>query len=539
MKWQKRGNATTLEQYVQEKTGKTFEEFVWVNRQYNIKNLDVVAGILTEAAKTGRHVTIVGDYDADGIGSLAIFTMLCSVMGIRYSLIIPKRISEGYGLSDKIIKRIPDNEILITVDNGITATEQIKEAKRRGMLTIIMDHHIAGDEIPDADVIIDPAAFPGTADFSYYCGAGLAFKLAEYLLGNHPIIRTMSAYAALSTIGDSVPLIEDNRRIVIQGMAEIHVGANIPKGLKKLMELCNINEYSTAEDLAFCLVPCINAPGRLIDDGSKLAMTTILSNGDKSDELAEQLISLNKERKDIVTGILESVDIESMKTDGSNIIIYYNETLQEGLVGLLAGRFSEETGKPAFVLCKTQEGLIKSSGRAKDNTINLKEILDACSDLFIKYGGHKKAAAFSLKEENLNAFVEKIKTLVPAFVPDDNRYYDFEIQAKDLISLSDKMDETAPFGEGIPCPVVAIKNIRLGNKYGNKISMLGDKEQHIKLHFLCFNAIGFNMGDRKNEIEDAEFVDLLGRVEKNHYNGKTYYQLRLEDFKPSERNSRK
>lgn len=534
MEWKKRGSATNYEEYVVEKTGKTINDFCNIEQYYSINRLDEIANVFRQlSADKSKRLGIIGDYDADGIDALAILAHVCAAMGINYYLVIPRRISEGYGFSEKILNRISKTDVLLTVDNGITAIDTIAKAKAMGIYTIVVDHHIGGDVLPNADIIVDPVALPGSATYSYYCGAGLAFKLAELLFGTeHPLVKGLSVYAAVATIGDAVPLTGDNRRIVIRGMKELH-GPYATKGMRTLAAGSKITPYSTAEDIAFNLTPAINAPGRLDDDGGKLALSAICCNSELADEKIEELIEINNRRKELVSDILKELDIEKMRKSDDKCVFYYNPNLPEGLAGLLAGYFSEHTGKPSVVLCKTSEGKIKGSCRNKEDNLNLKEILDACSEFFISYGGHKKAAALSLEEENLQAFYNRFNQMIPKVEVDDNVYYDFEIQAKDLISLSDTLDKMEPFGEGNPYPIVCIKRLKLGDMYGNTIVYVGEGKKHIRLSFKTFKAIGFNMAEKYNPNESYEYVDILGKVEKNYYGGKVYYQMRLIDFRKS------
>lgn len=533
MEWKKRGNAKDYEQFIIERTGRHMTEFMDVNKSYRVDRMKEVAEVLLRAKESQELVTVVGDYDADGINAMAIMAIICILLKLRYSLIIPKRFSEGYGLNSKIIDRIAPGGVLITIDNGIVANDSIQKAKEKGMTVIVMDHHIGSGTLPTADIIIDPMEIEQSADYPYYCGAGLGFKLAECLFGQeHPMVKMMSVYAAIATIGDAVPLTGDNRKIVLNGMSEMRCG-NMMKGMKKLLKACKIDVLFSAEDLAYYVVPCINAPGRLQDDGGILALNTILCNDKKAEELVGRLVETNQQRKSIVETILEKVDIETMKRDGSKFIFYYNESLPEGLAGLLAGKFAEETGKPSFCLCKTADGYVKGSCRSKYASVHLKKILDCCSDMLIKYGGHEKAAALALEEQKLEELKTRLDTFMPDFVPEDALYYDFEIQAKELMALSDKMDMMEPFGEGNPCPIICIKNIRIGDNYGNKFAYVGIENKHVRLNFMSFKAIGFHMAEKMKECEGAEFFDLLGKVEKNYYNHKVYYQMRLLDFRPS------
>lgn len=537
MEWKHRGVSQNYEQYVLSETGKTMNKFMDVFKQYNISGFDKIKEVLLRAKKENILITIVSDYDCDGICSSMILASLCKELGIRYVIIIPKRISEGYGLSPKIMERINEG-IVLTVDNGIKAFEAIEIAKSKGLEVIIMDHHLADDKIPNADIIVDPSAFPDTADFAHYCGAGLAFKFSQYMLGdNHPLCKLLNGIAAIATIGDSVPLIGDNRKIVIEGLNAIKEGY-ATKGMQSLFELCKIDNFSTAETYAYNLVPCINAPGRLYDDGGKIALQTIWSNGNKSEELAKKLSEINELRKEKVEEIMKSIVLEDFEKD--NFVFYYNPLMQEGLAGLIAGKLAELTQKPTLAMTKTHSGFIKGSCRNQEATIHLKNILNKCSDLLVAYGGHPKAAAMTFEEKNINYFKERLSTLFPKIEIDDALFYDFEIKASELIDLSEKLDLMEPFGEGNRKPVVMIKNLKIGDYYGNQIQFMGkdDNKPHVKFCFKKFKAVGFNLAEKYLEEtakleKTPEYFDLLGYVEKNYYNGKVYPQFRLIDFKIS------
>ena len=218
--WKHMCAGNSVSEFLLEKTGSSFKERTY-NPGKEFKRFPEVKKALEEAKRTGRIVHLVGDYDSDGINSVMIMVLLFLNMGIKFRLTIPKREAEGYGLSQKIIDRVEDGVILITIDNGITAVEQMAEAKKRGMYTIILDHHTADNVLPDVDILIDPSAI-GEADYMHYCGAGIGYRLAEYILGeDHPIIPALSVFAAVATIGDAVELTGDNRQIVIEGMKNL------------------------------------------------------------------------------------------------------------------------------------------------------------------------------------------------------------------------------------------------------------------------------------------------------------------------------
>lgn len=200
MNWKKATRGNSVEEFVFEKTGKSIAQIIHMVPEYRIYRLNEVKNALLEAKLRNMLVTLVSDFDDDGIQSTLIMTYIFAAMGLKYQLIIPKRFSEGYGLSMKIIERVPNGGLLVTIDNGIKAIEPIAEAKRKGMKVIIMDHHEAGAKLPAADIIVDPKAV-GEADYTEYCGAGIAYKLAEEIFGkDHPIMKKLSCFAAIGTI---------------------------------------------------------------------------------------------------------------------------------------------------------------------------------------------------------------------------------------------------------------------------------------------------------------------------------------------------
>lgn len=535
MEWKKRTNAKTYREFIKEVTGKTMEEFTDTNKNYRIQGVEKVKEILLKASREKTKITVVGDYDCDGVGSVLNMAIILQILEIPYTLIIPKRMSEGYGISDKLVERI-HTSIVITIDNGIAAVEPVRKLKERNCTVIILDHHTKGDVVPNADVIIDPEAFPNSADYSHYCGAGLAFKLAEYLLPQgHPALLKMSGITAISTIGDSVPLTGDNRRIVRQGMIALNMGYTT-KGLTKLMEKCKINMYSTSKDFSFYLVPCINAPGRLIDDGSIKSVQAIWCNNDNAEKLTDELIEINNRRKQIVSDLVEQADMENIKCNMEKAAILYLPEAPEGVAGLIAGRLAEKTGKPSIAMVCTKEGIIKGSCRYQEEDLHLKHALDQCQELLLKYGGHQKAAAFSLQKENLEAFKKRFEACCPEYRCEDAVYYDIEINAFDIPEVLKQLEYMQPFGEGNPEPVFLIRNIKPGDLFGQKYSYFGENDSHVRIHFKSFRATGFFMGERfKNEdMEEYPYIDIMGYLNINHHNGRSYQQMKLIDFRKSD-----
>lgn len=542
--WKKRGDYVTLDDYVRFHTGKDYLTFTdeetknLDTKKYEIKNMDKAAKRLLQAAKDKELVQIVGDYDSDGINSCLILIYLCNELHIPFVVTIPRRMSEGYGFSPVIVNRIPkEAKLLITVDNGIRSHEAIKMVKERGMDVIILDHHKAElDEndmpvLPDADVIIDPEAIPEGCDYTHYCGAGLAFKLARYMLGEaHPLTNLLSGFAAVGTIGDSVELLGDNRVIVKQGMNNLTSGITTA-AMKKLLECGRINMYSSASDIAFNIVPVLNAPARLYDDGAKFSLSTLILNKDdeKTIQAVEMLTGINAERKRIVEEVVKSIDMEGLRTGNEHVIFYINEKMPEGIAGIIAGQISQYTGKPVFVMTKTEEGYYKGSARSQSEQYSLFEKMSEQAELFLKFGGHKKAAGFSLTEENISLLKEKLEENIPLERAENNIHYDLEIPmvrfektAKEILSLE-------PFGEGLPTPVIRVKG-KIERKYGTGFAILGEDKKHIKFQFKNFAAIAFNQADKFTD-PNKQFIDMVGTIGWHYYNGKKTLQMNITDFK--------
>lgn len=538
----------TFEGFIKEKTGKSIEEIKkWTGKTF--KRFPEVKKVLLEAARTGRLVVLVGDYDSDGINSVNEMVKVFKKLGIKFQLIIPKREAEGYGLSWKIIDRIPDGCILITIDNGITAVEQMKVARERGMYTIILDHHTAGDVLPDVDILIDPSAI-GEADYTHYCGAGIAYRLAEYIFGeDDPDIKELSVFAAIGTIGDVVELTGDNRQIVIEGMKNMKEGYGTD-AVKLLLEKAKFGVDSTSTDIAFNVVPVLNAPERLEDGGAAKVCGALLKKNAFEDAV-NWLIEQNNRRKDIVAAFMQNIDMEALRTVPESVIMIKGKDVPLGIAGIIAGKISEGIGKPAFVFGYDAEGNLKGSARCNVPYVSIIEIIRMSGSLLLGGGGHAGAAGLSLKEENYEQFklevnknlAEKIeelkaKDLFNEF--DTTEYTKWDIVASDLTvsAVAQKVLSLEPVGEGNPAPKVKIKSRIIKTiPYGGEKDCPGEKKPHIKFKFAGFDAVGFFMNEwyqeQKKLVGEPRFVELVGVIGTNTYKGSRTIQIRMDDFELS------
>lgn len=556
-KWKQKNPAlTTIRDVVMANTGLSDEELINDTNLYEIKDIDQVVNVLNDAKLKDIFVTVVGDYDTDGVTSSSEWEYILKEMGIRYRIRLPKRHSEGYGLNVNIIDEIDDG-ILITVDNGIAAIDAIKKAKDKGLYVIIVDHHkpvidtVAKEVIlPEADIIIDPHAIKGQADFNDYCGAGLTYKIAEKLFDEKSsVMKKITSFAAIGTVGDVVPLVKDNRNIVKKGLSTLLDFRGRTTGLAMLMKQFWISERITAEDIAFGLSPAINACGRLGDPIAPMeaeqSRKLLCFNGSLS--VAEQMameiagrsddikfVSVNEERKRQVRRAdrkAESI-IEEYAMWGDAPIVINIEGVNEGLIGIVAGHLTEKHGVPAIVFTPSSKdpNILKGSGRSTDD-VDLKALLDTCASDIEKYGGHPGAAGLSIKKEKLDEFRMHLQEnigehdfVVPEFT------YDLEIKEGDIESLIPELDKYGPYGQGNPQPVFLIRNYHLCPKDSSLFKLSGAEKEHIRFFGATSFANAFWQHEKYLELGQPKTMNIIGTLDVSSFNGNTSYGLKVIDM---------
>lgn len=547
MNFSKKASATSVLDVVLSNTGKTAEElYDDVTKTYTIDKMPEAAATIKNAIFNGDKITIVGDYDADGITSCAILTLLFNTFGANPTFRLPKRFSEGYGLNESIIDEI-DSGLLITVDNGITAYDAIKKAKDKGLTVIVIDHHLAPEDgiLPPADIVIDPNAIENSATFPSYCGAGLSYKLAQEMLGNHAVLKKMVSLAAIGTIADVMPLIEDNRNIVRDGIKSMTTKDGRTSGLYALLNECCLESYLNAKNIGFKIAPIINAPGRLFDDGATKSLKVLAFDGDyqQAQSLAQQLVALNEERKTLAKEGTDAVE-KSIQDDclfGDCPMTVYHPGLPEGLVGIFAGRIAEKYGVPCIVLTDSEDpNIIKGSARSVAG-IHLKNLLDKNSNLLVKYGGHAEAAGLSLKKEDLEEFREKIQEGVePPEITDNIIEYDLEISSNDILATIADIEKYGPFGEGNPEPVILIKDLNLypvplgDSEFNSFAKTIGENKQHLKLTAKDMDLVAFDKSEQYRAMHAPKRINVVGNLSKNAWHKKITSQMEVIDFESAE-----
>lgn len=545
MKWIKKDSASSIAEVVERNTHLSIQDFLNPGKDPYLTNLTEAVDFIKKEIAKGTKISIIGDYDCDGITSSTILSLaIKEASGTEPHVRIPRRFSEGYGLSMKIIDEIDDG-LIVTVDNGITAIEQIKEAKKKGLKVVVIDHHLPVTDtiLPDADVILDPHAIPGSA-FIDYCGAGLAYRVAKLLIPNHPLLTSLCALASIGTVADVMPLVGDNRIIVMNGMAAINA-RNVTTGLRMLLEEMKI-EWVTEGDYGFKLGPVMNAAGRLSDDGPMDVVQVlktnfdILDNAERLEALrnnVKKLVQNNEKRRELVRVSMRETEQLMEKEILRRPIVLYSPNFSEGIIGIIAGQLAEKYCTPAIVFTDSKtKGVLKGSGRTY-GTVHLKELLDSVSEYLVGYGGHAGAAGLSVEYKNLHDFKvalnEKLKG-VDFGVDRDTCLYDLEIPVTEVAKYIRELNKYAPYGEGNPQIRFKVTDFSCSPVNGKFTKAMGPHLEHIKFYGKDISAVGFDLSERYRKDGEPRVLDFLGMLSNNYYKGRAYPQIEVIDYKKIE-----
>ena len=522
--------------FVMKNTGMDEETLLCDTHEYKFPALEKAAELIMKWAREERIFHIFADYDVDGITSGESMKMLLRALRVPKEHIIvryPKRFSEGYGMSEKAVKEFDSSGVIITVDNGIAAFDAVKEAKAKGMPVLVTDHHLAAVNelgqkmLPDADYCVDPNAINDQAEFTDYCGCGIVLKLAEYMLKPDKNVKTLvriKSNAAIATIADCVPLIGENRCIVKEGLNLLSNHKEFQtSGMNALLSECNLKWKVSETDISFRIAPCLNATGRLNDDGAAIAARLISFDGDEftAADLARNQIAFNEERKS-----LQKIWVwkaEAMVKDDEKSIILYPEGCPEGLAGIIAGQLAERHNRPAIVFTDNGDGILKGSGRSVEG-VNLKNTLDKCQDFLVTYGGHAMAAG--LRVRDIEGFKKAFNEALEIPETKTEKTYDLLIDGSDVTTIIDEIDALAPYGEGNPTPTFFVQNVELIPKGSAHYSEL--KNGGVKLFADGYSATTFSCTDKYLENISRK-VNLLGTISRNYFGGNSYIDVHFDD----------
>ncbi len=504
---------------------------------YKIKDMNKLVERIDKAIKKKEKICIYGDYDVDGITSITIMYKFLTKLGAEVMYYLPDRLLEGYGINNNALDEIKKQgvSLVITVDCGITAIEEVEHAKEIGLDICITDHHECAQDLPDALAIVNPKRKDDTYPFKFLAGVGVAFKTIsavakKYNLPEEEYLKYLDI-VSIGTISDIVPLVGENRIISKYGLKMMVHTKNI--GLKALIKLVNSKEIDSMM-VSFGMAPRINACGRM--GNASAAVKLLLENDEKrAEQIALELDNLNQERKNVEAVIYdEALDIiKKNELDKKSSIVLYNSSWHNGVIGIVASRLVNLYYKPVILLTK-ENGIIRGSGRCPSG-FSIYDALTECKDCVIQFGGHELAAGLSILEENIDSFIETFDEACRKksdAISEQIIEVDAQIERKDLnAQIIKDIREMKPYGQSNQVPVFLYKGVKVSAIRTIK------EEKHLKLVLKddrsLIDAVGFSMGARRDEIRIGDKIDVVGTIELNTYNTPKTIQFVLQDFKKS------
>ncbi|MDD3711725.1 MAG: single-stranded-DNA-specific exonuclease RecJ [Patescibacteria group bacterium] len=525
------------------------------------RDMEKAVDLIIFHIKKGNKIMIYGDYDADGVTSSALLYDIFKIFKAQVDFYLPDRVSEGYGLNKGAIDDIKkDNfSLIITVDNGIRGKEEVLYAKSLGMDIIVTDHHAYPEEINDLPdcLIINPADKSSGYPFRFLAGVGVAFKLASALIQKSKLadeykdllISRSLDLVVIGTIADMVPLIGENRLISQEGLKILNNTKRI--GLQELIKVTGAVNELNSFNVGFQLGPRLNAASRIKHANSALNLL-ISKDKEEAEKLAQDLNDKNIERQKITEEVMSLAESQIDINNLPEIIIvqdFSDNSWNEGVIGLVAGRLTEKYYRPVLVIIKTEEqvndsddqlqNVYKGSGRSIEE-FNLVEALEDNKEFLYKYGGHPMAGGFSiLSEEQVDAFSKNIRKMAQNKLAKTSLLpklkIDCEISFEDINDeLVESIENMSPFGQNNPTPKFVSYNLKI-----IEISKMGFDGQHIKMKFLnhddrdmkSFWGISFGGSEKYGNLNVGDNVDVVYNLEFNRFNGRCDTQLKIIDIK--------
>ena len=517
---------------------------------FKLKGMNEAVARIRQALRVREPIAVYGDFDADGITATALLVTALRSLGADVKPYIPDRFDESYGLNKPALTQLAQDGIrlVITVDCGIRDPAEVAHANSLGMDIIITDHHTAPApvDLPRARAIINPQQEGCPYPFKRLAGVGVAFKLADALLrvhhqgyGSDDASTDLKAedlldLVALGTVADVVPLREENRFLVQQGLRIINSGLGHP-GVRALMAEAGLQPGQIdAERIGFGLAPRLNAAGRL-DKAMKSCQLLLSSKDEEARALASELGQLNRERQKMTEGLLEQAKTEVQSMPEEHICIIAGPDYHPGLVGLIAGRLREEYHRPAIVI-KLGTDTSRGSARSIPN-FHITRALDKCKSLLVRHGGHAMAAGFEVDNSNLEALTARLRAIArEELTPEDlipTLRIDTELSSKEItFETLDLISQLAPFGTENERPVFITRGLIV-----RQYRIVGSNRNHMKLllsnSVVVLDAIAFHQAERITG-EFPKAVDVVYTLNRHEWNGRTDLQLVVKDFRPSE-----
>lgn len=511
-----------------------------------MKDMDKAVERITTAVENGEKICVYGDYDADGVTSTSLlYSYLRDSLGADVMFYIPTRTGEGYGMNKGAVDKIHSLGVtlIITVDNGISAREEIDYANSLGIDTVITDHHMPSGAIPKAVAVVNAHQKDDKSPFKDFSGVGVAFKLVMAIEGEYAdvdsLLENFSDIATLGTIGDIVPLVGENRTLVKNGLRHIQNSDRI--GINAMKQESGIAEKEiNSSNVAFTLVPRINAGGRL-GSSEKSVNLLLTEDEDEAVTIADKLGMDNRERQSIEKEILASIDEEVRRTPNivnDKILVFAGKGWHQGVVGIAASRIKDIYDKPTIIIGIDGDGVARGSGRSVEG-FSLCDAVFACSEHLTNYGGHPMAVGISLEKEKINDFRKAINAYCKDIkMPYNILHIDCKLNPNQLdLSILDSLSYIEPCGASNPSPIFGLYNMtviatkEMGNGKHMRITLSRGQGQ------VPVYAVYFNHNFQSCSYRNGDIVDVAVSLDRNIYNGQENLSVIIKDIKYSQSNN--
>ena len=544
------------------KTQEAIEDFLRsdyekdVNDPFLFNHMDKAIKIIVQAIHKANKIVVHGDYDADGITSSAVIYEVLKFFGADVEVFLPHREEDGYGLNLKTIEKFKEKKIdlIITVDCGISNVEEVKEAKKHGMKVIITDHHEVPPELPNADAILDPKVEGETYPEKYLAGAGISYKLAcaliDYQLKNNEfkigkeqlenygglegLKKWLLDLVAIGTVADIAPLLGENRTLVKYGLMVLSKTRRL--GLKELFNQSSLNfSKIDTQTIGFIIAPRLNAAGRLKHANIAFDLLTTESESEAV-HLASILHSINTERQQITEKIVSEARLQIKEQKDAKIFFAYHESWAAGVVGLVAGKLSDELNSPTMIMTRIGSCIV-GSGRSIAH-YNITDALFEVKDYLSRFGGHAQACGFTIAEEkHLKIFQKKLAKHADMRLGNIDTSSVIDIDAEVLIDhvdekLCKEIELLEPFGEANPRPKFLVSDLEIIN-----FGTVGKTGKHLRLYVkgngpISKKMIGFNIASRfVDKIKSGDKIDAIVEISDSQWNGQFDLQMKIVDMR--------
>ncbi len=510
-----------------------------------MKDMDVAVDRLNDAMGRKERIMVYGDYDVDGCTAVALVFKFLRQYYSNVDYYIPNRYEEGYGVSMKALEYAEETgvKLIIILDCGIKAMEEIAYAKSRGIDFIICDHHVPDEEMPPAVAILNPKRMDDSYPFKHLCGCGVGFKFMQAFAKNNGIpfsqLIPLLDFCAVSIAADIVPVVDENRILAYHGLKQLNQNPSV--GLKSIIDICGLTDRELSmSDIIFKIGPRINASGRM-ENGKESVDLLVEKDFRAALEISKRINEYNEQRKDIDKQMTEEANVivsklESQKHQSS--IVLYDEHWKKGVIGIVASRLTEIYFRPTVVL--TRDGDLATGSARSVMGFDVYSAIKSCRDLLMNFGGHTYAAGLTLRWADIPEFRRRFQRYVEEHIMPEqteaNLVIDDEIDFKDISKrLHNDLKRFSPFGPGNPKPIFCTKGVY---DYGTS-KVVGRSQEHIKLELVdsisgtVVNGIAFGQSASARYIKSKRAFDIAYTIEDNVFK-RNQVQLQIEDIRPSE-----